>query len=45
MSFLLTTTGMWDVPQELVIRKGTRKEFQGTLLIARKEKYGGYRMV
>jgi CRP-like cAMP-binding protein len=45
MCFLLTTTGMWDVPQELVIRKGTRKEFQGTLLIARKEKYGGYRMV
>jgi len=36
---------MWSVPHEMVMKKGTNKEFQGTLLVARKEKNGGYRMV
>ncbi|MBT3365628.1 MAG: cyclic nucleotide-binding domain-containing protein [Nitrospina sp.] len=45
MSFMLTATGMWSVPHEMVMKKGTNKEFQGTLLVARKEKNGGYRMV
>ncbi len=45
MSFLMTATGMWDVPHEMVVRKGTEKEFQGTLLVMRKEKSVGYRMV
>jgi CRP-like cAMP-binding protein len=45
MSFLLNATGMWSVPHEMVMKKGAQKEFQGTLLVARKEKNGGYRMV
>jgi len=45
MSFMMTATGMWNVPQEMVMKKGVQKEFQGTLLVARKEKNGGYRMV
>ena len=45
MSFMITTTGMWNVPQEFVIKRGTQKEFEGTMLVARKEKYGNYRLV
>jgi len=45
MSFLMNTTGMWGVPNEMVMKKGTSKEFQGTLLVARIEKNGGYRLV
>jgi len=45
MNFMMTATGMWSVPHEMVMKKGTNKEFQGTLLVARKEKNGGYRMV
>lgn len=45
MSFIVTATGMWNVPQELVMRKGAQKEFQGTLLVIRKEKSGSYRLV
>lgn len=45
ISFVMTATGMWNVPQEMVIKKGVQKEFQGTLLIARKEKVGSYRLV
>lgn len=45
MSFMMTATGMWSVPHEMVMKKGTKKEFQGTLLVARREKNGGYRMV
>jgi len=45
MSFMITTTGMWNVPQEFVMKRGTQKEFQGTMLVARKEKYGSYRLV
>jgi CRP-like cAMP-binding protein len=45
MSFVMTTTGMWNVPQEFVMKKGAQKEFQGTMLVARKEKYGSYRLV
>ncbi len=45
MSFMMTATGIWDVPQEMVIKKGVKKEFQGTLLILRKEKLGSYRLV
>tara|TARA_B100000809_G_scaffold39745_1_gene34736 strand:- start:394 stop:900 length:507 start_codon:yes stop_codon:yes gene_type:complete len=45
MSFLMTATGMWDVPHEMVMKKGTHKEFQGTLLFLRKEKLSSYRMV
>jgi hypothetical protein len=29
----------------MVMKKGTSKEFQGTLLVARIEKNGGYRLV
>lgn len=35
LSFLVNTSGMWDVPQEMVVKKGTQKEFLGTLLVAR----------
>jgi CRP-like cAMP-binding protein len=45
MSFMMTATGMWSVPQEMVMKKGVQKEFQGTLMVARKEKNVGYRMV
>ncbi len=45
ISFMMTATGMWNVPQESVMKKGARKEFQGTLLVIRKEKYGSYRLV
>ena len=45
MSFLVNSTGMWDVPAEMVMNKGAKKEFQGTLLVARIEKNGGYRLV
>ena len=45
MSFMLTSSGMWDVPQEIVMKRGAQKEFQGTMLVARKEKYGNYRLV
>jgi CRP-like cAMP-binding protein len=45
MSFVITSTGMWDVPQEFVMKRGAQKEFQGTMLVARKEKYGSYRLV
>ena len=45
MSFLMTATGMWDVPHEMVMKKGPHKEFQGTLLFLRKEKLSSYRMV
>ncbi len=45
MSFQVTTTGMWSVPQERVMKKGVQKEFLGTLLVARMEKHGGYRLV
>ncbi len=45
MSFVITSTGMWNVPQEFVMKRGAQKEFQGTMLVARKEKYGSYRLV
>ena len=45
MSFMLTSSGMWDVPQEIVMKRGAQKEFQGTMLVAKKEKYGNYRLV
>lgn len=45
INFTMTATGMWNVPQEQVMKKGTQKEFQGTLLVIRKEKYGSYRLV
>ncbi|MBC8287670.1 MAG: cyclic nucleotide-binding domain-containing protein [Nitrospinae bacterium] len=45
IDFMVTATGMWSVPQELVMKKGTQKEFQGTLLVIRKEKQGSYRLV
>ena len=45
MSFLMNATGMWNVPHDTVMKKGIPKEFQGTLMVARIEKNGGYRMV
>lgn len=45
INFMMTSTGMWSVPQEEVMKKGTQKEFLGTLLVIRKEKYGSYRLV
>lgn len=38
MSFMVSASGMWSVPQEMVLEKETEKEFLGTLLIARAEK-------
>ncbi|MBT5028254.1 MAG: cyclic nucleotide-binding domain-containing protein [Nitrospinaceae bacterium] len=45
MSFHITATGMWSVPQDQVMRKDTQKEFQGSLVVAKMEKHGGYRLV
>lgn len=38
LPFLVNTSGMWDVPQELVLKKDTQKEFLGSLLVARNDK-------
>jgi len=38
LSFLVSASGMWSVPQEAVLEKDTQKNFLGTLLIARPEK-------
>ncbi|MBT6597348.1 MAG: cyclic nucleotide-binding domain-containing protein [Nitrospina sp.] len=38
MSFMVSASGMWSVPQEMVLEKDSQKEFLGTLLIARTEK-------
>jgi PAS domain-containing protein len=38
MSFVVSASGMWNVPQEMVLEKDTQKEFLGTLLVARSEK-------
>lgn len=38
LPFLVNTSGMWNVPQQMVLKKGTEKEFLGTLLIARADK-------
>jgi hypothetical protein len=38
LPFLVNASGMWDVPQEMVLKKGTQKEFLGTLLITRTDK-------
>lgn len=35
---LVNATGIWDLPKELVKKKGTRKKFLGSLLIARQQK-------
>lgn len=35
LSFLVNASGMWDVPQEMVLKKNAQKEFLGTLLVAR----------
>lgn len=35
LSFLVNASGMWNVPQEMVLKKSTNKEFLGTLLVAR----------
>ena len=38
MSFVVSASGMRNVPQEMVLEKNTEKEFLGTLLVARSEK-------
>lgn len=38
LSFVVSASGMWNVPQEMVLEKNTQKEFLGTLLVARAEK-------
>ncbi|MBT3365683.1 MAG: cyclic nucleotide-binding domain-containing protein [Nitrospina sp.] len=40
LPFLVNTSGMWNVPQEIVLKKGATKEFLGSLLIARTDKKG-----
>jgi PAS domain S-box-containing protein len=35
LSFLVNASGMWNVPQEMVLKKNVQKEFLGTLLVAR----------
>lgn len=38
ISFVVSASGIWNVPQEMVLEKNTQKEFLGTLLVARVEK-------
>jgi CRP/FNR family transcriptional regulator, cyclic AMP receptor protein len=38
LPFLVSTSGVWNVPQEKVLKKGGVKEFLGSLLIARQDK-------
>jgi CRP/FNR family transcriptional regulator, cyclic AMP receptor protein len=38
LPFLVSTSGIWNVPQEKVLKKNVAKEFLGTLLIARPDK-------
>lgn len=38
LPFLVNTSGMWSVPQEMVLKKDASKEFLGSLLIARTDK-------
>lgn len=38
ISFVVSATGIWNVPQEMVLEKNNQKEFLGTLLVARTEK-------
>ncbi len=38
LPFLVNTSGIWNVPKELVMKKGVAKEFQGSLLVARSDK-------
>jgi len=38
LSYLVNTSGMWSVPQHMVLKKDIEKEFLGTLLVARTEK-------
>ncbi len=38
LSYLVNTSGIWNVPQAMVLKKDTEKEFLGTLLVARTEK-------
>lgn len=38
LPFLVNTSGLWDMPQKLVMKKGVEKEFQGSILVARSDK-------
>lgn len=38
LPFLINSDGLWDVPQEMVLKKDTPKNFIGTLLVARSDK-------
>ncbi len=38
MSFVVSASGIWNVPQEMILEKNTEKELLGTLLVARAEK-------
>jgi hypothetical protein len=38
LPFLVNTSGMWNVSQEMVMTKDVAKEFRGSLLIARTDK-------
>lgn len=40
LPFLMNASGMWNVSQEVVLKKGASKEFLGSLLIARTDKMG-----
>jgi PAS domain S-box-containing protein len=37
MSYLVSTSGLWNAPQEIVLDKDSKKEFLGTLLVARSQ--------
>ena len=37
LNYVVTTTGLWSVPEEIVSEKGSEKEFLGSLLIARSQ--------
>jgi CRP/FNR family transcriptional regulator, cyclic AMP receptor protein len=38
LPFLVSTSGVWNVPQEMVVKKDSPKEFLGSLLVARNDK-------
>lgn len=38
LPFLINATGIWNVPQKIVLKRDTQKEFLGTLLVARSDK-------
>ncbi|MBT3923320.1 MAG: cyclic nucleotide-binding domain-containing protein [Nitrospina sp.] len=38
LPFLINSSGIWNVPQEMILKKDVAKEFLGSLLVARNDK-------